>query len=400
MTPSFATFPSFVNAVGWMPRLLSFLVFFLVVSLLVAGAHTYIYRRLVRDLHFSSGLARGLKLAVIVLALSVPVNFILARALPPEVTRPWVATLFTWFGLAFYLVLLLAVRDLGVFLLRFVEISPSLRHRLLHGSLLGVGVLTIAVASVGLVGGLAPPSVKKVTIALRNLHSSQEGLVLLQLSDLHIGPTLQREFVEDLVRRANEQKPDLVVITGDLVDGEVETMGELVRPLSRLRTRHGTYFVTGNHEFYSGAENWLRFLESLGIQVLANRRVTVGEGDATLELAGIHDPQGKSFGHPPDLARTLAGRDAQRPLVLLAHQPKAVFEAERAGVDLVLSGHTHGGQIWPFRYLVRLQQPFIDGLVRVGATQLYVSPGTGHWGPPLRVLAPSEITRIELVRAR
>jgi len=383
-----------------MPRLLSFLVFFLVVSLVVAAAHAYIYLRFVRDLCLPRGTARALGFVVVFLGLSVPANFVLAHTLPPELTRPSVAVLFTWFGLAFYLVLLLGLRDLGLTALRLVDLSPETRQWIARASLLGLGALALATTAFGLVGGLGRPAVKTVRVSLERLHPSHDGLVVVQLSDLHIGPTLQREFLEDVVRRTNEQKPDLVVITGDLVDGEVKTMGPLVRPLAQLRASHGTYFVTGNHEFYSGAEDWMRFLETLGIEVLANRRVTLRTGDATLDLAGIHDPQGRSFGHPPELARTLAERASERPVILLAHQPKAVFEAERAGVDLVLSGHTHGGQLWPFRYFVRLQQPFIDGLVKVGRTQLYVSPGTGHWGPPLRVLAPSEITRLELVRGQ
>jgi predicted MPP superfamily phosphohydrolase len=232
---------------------------------------------------------------------------------------------------------------------------------------------------------------------------------LVQLTDLHVGDILGREWLEGIVERVNELKPDLIAITGDLADGTVARLSQTVACLARLEAAHGVYFVTGNHEYFSGVEQWLEHLPSLGIRVLRNERVGIGEGAVSFDLAGIDDHHGarrmavhgpagarRGAGHGPDLKRAVAGRDLRRELILLAHQPVAIFEASRLGVGLQLSGHTHGGQIWPMKYLVRLQQPYISGLVQHGPTQLYVSEGTGFWGPPMRLGTTSEITRITL----
>jgi len=180
----------------------------------------------------------------------------------------------------------------------------------------------------------------------------------------------------------------LVAITGDLVDGSVHELREHVAPLASLKPPRGMYFVTGNHEYYSGVEDWYAHLPTLGVRPLRNECVEVAPG---LLLAGIEDPTGS-----PDLPRALAGRDPAKALVLLAHQPRQFAEAARHEVPLTLSGHTHGGQIWPFSWLVALAQPYLAGLHRKGESQLYVSRGTGFWGPPMRVFAPAEITLLRL----
>jgi predicted MPP superfamily phosphohydrolase len=214
---------------------------------------------------------------------------------------------------------------------------------------------------------------------------------------VHVGPTLGREFIEELVARTNAENPDIVAITGDLVDGSVEQLREHVAPLAKLRAKHGVYFVTGNHEYYSGVDEWIGELGRIGVKVLRNERVSLADG---LDLAGVDDHSAKQMrdDHGPDLGRALAGRDTSRALVLLAHQPRAIHEAAKHGVDLQLSGHTHGGQIWPWNFMVRLQQPYVAGLVKHGDTQLYVSSGTGYWGPPMRLGTTPEITKIVLRR--
>src|SRR5690606_38881361 len=233
---------------------------------------------------------------------------------------------------------------------------------------------------------------------LRGLPSELAGLTIAQLTDIHVGPTIGRAFIEDLVRRTNALEPDVIAITGDLVDGSVAELGEAVRPLGELRARHGVFFVTGNHEYYSGADEWIAFLESIGIRVLRNERVTIEHEGAAIDIAGVDDWEAKQFGngHGRDLRKALEGRAPERKVVLLAHQPKQIDEAAELGVDLQLSGHTHGGQIVPFNFLVRLQQPYVAGLHDHGPTKLYVSPGTGYWGPPMRLGVAAEITRIEL----
>jgi hypothetical protein len=246
--------------------------------------------------------------------------------------------------------------------------------------------------------GLGPVALREVEVPLPRLPPALSGTTIVQLTDLHVGPTIGREFMEDLVARTNALAPDLVAITGDLADGSVADLARAVAPLARLKARHGVYFVTGNHEYYSGVDSWLAELGRLGVRVLRNERVTIGDGDHRFDLAGVDDynARGLAPGHGPDLPRALAGRDESRALVLLAHQPRAIHEASRAGVGLQLSGHTHGGQIWPWGWMVRLQQPYVAGLFRHGDTHLYVSHGTGYWGPPMRLGTTAELTRVTL----
>ncbi len=201
----------------------------------------------------------------------------------------------------------------------------------------------------------------------------------------------------------NSLAPDLVAITGDLVDGTVGQLAAAIEPLARLKAPHGVYFVTGNHEYFSGAEAWLKELNRLGIRVLRNERVSIGNGTVGFDLAGVDDRSAVHYGGlPPEeaLGRALLDRDPGRELVLLAHQPRTLLDAAPFGIGLQLSGHTHGGQMWPFNFVVELQQPFVAGLHRRGGSQIYVSRGTGYWGPPMRLGAPAEITEIRLESGR
>ncbi|GAB3826483.1 hypothetical protein GCM10027610_008210 [Dactylosporangium cerinum] len=186
-----------------------------------------------------------------------------------------------------------------------------------------------------------------------------------------------------------------MAMVGDLVDGTVDDLGPAVEPLRGLRSRRGVYFVTGNHEYFSGHEDWIEHVGALGLRVLRNARVEI-DG---LDLAGVNDATGGSVGDPPDYDLALAGRDPARPVVLLAHQPVQAHEAAKRGVDLQLSGHTHGGQLWPFHYVTRISQPVISGLGEVGGMPVYVTNGAGFWGPPVRVGAAPDVTLVEL-RAR
>ena len=240
--------------------------------------------------------------------------------------------------------------------------------------------------------------ITEVQVTLAKLPRELDGFSIVQLSDLHIGGTIDRAFVADVVDQTNRLAPDLVALTGDLVDGRRADLAHHAVPLGGLRARHGAYAVTGNHEYYWGADPWIAHLSTLGLRYLRNQRVTIGEGDATFDLAGVDDHESHRYaGHGEDLASATAGRAPQRALVLLAHQPRQVRRAQHHGVDLQLSGHTHGGQIWPWHYAVKLQQRgLLAGRYQFGDTQLYVTRGCGYWGPRLRVLAPLEITRVIL----
>jgi predicted MPP superfamily phosphohydrolase len=243
------------------------------------------------------------------------------------------------------------------------------------------------------------PRVTDVPIRMARLPRELDGMTIVQITDVHVGPFVGQRFVADVVRRVNELAPDLVAITGDLVDGPAALFARGVEPLADLRSRHGTYYVTGNHEYYSGVEDWLPILRSNGLRVLRNERIELEQAGARLDLAGVDDHESHRWGrgHGEDLPRALDGRADDRPVVLLAHQPRQVRSAARHGIDLQLSGHTHGGQIWPWHAAVMLQQGgLLAGHYRFGGTQLYVSRGTGYVGPAVRIGAPAEIARITL----
>jgi len=275
--------------------------------------------------------------------------------------------------------------------------SPSRRRFLARVT--GGAAATVAGASVarGMVSALGSHEVVDVEIALPKLPRELDGFTIVQLSDLHVGLTIDREFVQRVVDRTNALSPDLVALTGDLVDGNVEDLRGEAAPLGQLRARHGVFAVTGNHEYYSGADPWIAELTRLGARYLRNERVSIGQGAASFDLAGVDDYTARGDGHGEDLAAATGGRDPSRALVLLAHQPRQVRRAARHGVDLQLSGHTHGGQIWPWHYIVKIQQGgLLAGRYEHEGTQLYVTRGCGYWGPPVRLLAPLEITRVIL----
>ena len=270
-----------------------------------------------------------------------------------------------------------------------------------RGSALVVIVAVMAVTLFGVLNARRTARVVERDIALRNLPAALEGFSIVQLSDIHVGPTIKQGYIDAIVKRVNELSPDLVVITGDLVDGSVADLTGDIAPLAQLSARHGVYVVTGNHEYYSGADSWIAEFERLGMKVLLNRHVQLEHSGARLVLAGIADYSAELFrpSHRSDPVAALAGAPNDVPRILLAHQPRSAKAALEAGCDLQLSGHTHGGQFWPWMHFVRWQQPWVAGLQRVGEMQIYISRGTGYWGPPLRFGAPSEITRIRLVRA-
>jgi predicted MPP superfamily phosphohydrolase len=255
---------------------------------------------------------------------------------------------------------------------------------------------------VGYINARRVARVVNVDVPIANLPAALHGFLIAQISDVHVGPTIRRSYVEGIVAAVNRLDADAIAITGDLVDGSVRELASHVEPLSQLRARHGTFFVTGNHEYYSGERAWTNELRRLGMRVLVNEHVVVDHGDAKLVIAGVTDYGAHQFDpvnrSNPSAALADAPSDAGAK-ILLAHQPRSAPAAAAAGFDLQLSGHTHGGQFWPWNFFVRLQQPFTAGLDRLGSLWIYTSRGTGYWGPPKRFGAPSEITRIRLVPA-
>ncbi|WP_116810791.1 metallophosphoesterase [Steroidobacter cummioxidans] len=253
---------------------------------------------------------------------------------------------------------------------------------------------------IGYINARRVARVVHVDVPIANLPAALHGFSIAQISDIHVGPTIRRDYVEGIVAAVNRLEADAIAITGDLVDGSVRELASHVEPLSQLRARYGTFFVTGNHEYYSGERAWTRELRRLGMRVLMNEHVVVDHEDAKLVIAGVTDFGAHHFDpvqrSDPFAALAEAPADAGAK-ILLAHQPRSAPEAAAAGFDLQLSGHTHGGQFWPWNFFVRFQQPFTAGLDRLGSLWIYTSRGTGYWGPPKRFGAPSEITRIRLI---
>lgn len=278
--------------------------------------------------------------------------------------------------------------------------------RAVKGGALGMSTL---LTTVGWAEAKRGPRVERVTVPLRGLPEAWRGARIVQLTDTHVGPLLGREFTERIVREVNDLSPDIVVLTGDLVDGTPDALAPALAPFAGFRSRHGVFAVTGNHEYYWGADAFIRLLSGFGIQYLLNEHRVLERNGEPLLLAGVTDLQGGRFDprheSRPDKAisaaesRLLASSGEPTPRLLLAHQPKSCFGAAKAGFDLMISGHTHGGQFFPWNLVVHLAQPYVKGLNRHGEMWVYVSRGTGYWGPPNRLGLPAEISLLELQRA-
>jgi predicted MPP superfamily phosphohydrolase len=321
-----------------------------------------------------------------------------------------VADVLTWagylcMGLFSSLFVLSVLRDallLGASLAALAFPAAALSDAWARDAARVVPALAIVITLWGLWNARRTAAVVTVDVPIDDLPSALHGFTIAQISDVHVGPTIKRAYLAAIVERVNRLQPDMVAVTGDLVDGRVPELAPHVAPLAALRSRHGSYFVTGNHEFYSGAAAWVVELRRLGLQVLQNEHVVLQHDGAALVVAGVSDYSAHRFDpalrSDPQAAMRGAPHDAGVRL-LLAHQPRSAEAAEAAGFDLQLSGHTHGGQFWPWSHFVRLQQPFTAGLHRWRRLWVYTSRGTGYWGPPKRFLAPSEITRLRLVPA-
>jgi predicted MPP superfamily phosphohydrolase len=281
--------------------------------------------------------------------------------------------------------------------------DPERRRAIVN--MLNIGALGVAGAmtAYGLYEALRKPEIVNVRAPITGLPESLEGFRIVQITDIHVSHTIRRPFVEAVVATVNGLKPDLVALTGDLVDGTVEQLSHDVAPLAELNAPHGLYFITGNHEYYSGVRDWVVKMRELGFRVLLNEHDVIEHHGGRLLMAGVTDYSGGQFSpdHASDPHRAIDGAPTTDVRILLAHQPKSIFEAAKAGYDLVISGHTHGGQYFPYHFLTALAQPYMSGLHRHEdtATQIYVSRGTGYWGPQIRIGARSEITVLTLTRA-
>jgi predicted MPP superfamily phosphohydrolase len=362
--------------------------------------HVYIGWRLVADLGTMPWRIAGA--AVVIGSFATMLLAVLARGRLPRLQAARLAGpgLFMA-GFSSSLLVLTLLRDL-LLLAGALTLSAPHEYTLRSITAMAVVVLAVIATAVGFAAARRRARIVNVDVPIPNLPQALHGFSIAQISDVHVGHSIRKEYVDAIVDAVNGLHPDLIAVTGDMVDGPVGELGSHTAPLGRLTARHGTFLVTGNHEYYAGAGPWIAEFRRLGLNVLLNEHAVLTHDGARLVVAGVTDfsshhftPQQRS-----DPAAALAGAPANAGArILLAHQPRSASAAATAGYDLQLSGHTHGGQFWPWNLFVRFQQPFTAGLHKLNQLWVYVSRGTGYWGPPNRFGAPSEITRLRLVPA-
>ncbi|CAM4025867.1 metallophosphoesterase [Bordetella muralis] len=381
-----------------MPRVL----FLLRLVGIVAVAHVYVGLRLIPDLHLTGGwqwVGVGMLVASCVM---MPLSLVIR----PFAARPWAdwvagvgLVLMGLFSSTFVCTLLRDVALAIVFVGGDLATMTLPVTQIKFDSAVTVLMVALAATLVGAINARRLARVRPVDVPIANLPPALQGFTIAQISDIHVGPTIKHGYVEHIVQAVNALEPDLIAVTGDVVDGPVAQLSAHTRPLGRLAARHGTFLVTGNHEYYSGVGPWVAEFRRLGLQVLMNEHVVIWHRETPLVVAGVTDYSAGAFDpeQASNPAKAVAGSPSEAIRVLLAHQPRSATAAAQAGYALQLSGHTHGGQFFPWNLFVRFQQPFVAGLHRVRDMWVYTSRGTGYWGPPKRLGAPSEITLLRLV---
>jgi len=384
-----------------------FIIFFSAATIIVLSIHYYLWLRLIRDTGLS-GLYKDIgTYSLIAFTLSFPIALLADRILPLKYSFPLLWLSYLWLGvmmLLFFLLFSIDMIKIVIYIFQKLtmageEIANPERREFVSVLIASAGSTIVLISSgIGVKNYYSNAVVKKCNVSLKGLPEALKGFKIVQISDLHLGQMMTKKILEQIVDQVNSLKPDLIAITGDLADGSTAKLLNQANPLRNLKAEKGIYFVTGNHEYYSGVENWTLAIEKMGIKVLNNENIKIRREDDYFYLAGVTDHEGKNFGqeHASDFKKALLGLENGKKKILLAHQPIAVQKASEYGTDLVLAGHTHGGQIWPFNYLVYLQQPYLKGFYDYNGTKLYVNQGTGCWGPPVRLGSKNEITQIVL----
>lgn len=392
-------------------KMLIFLFFFISIIALV---HFYLWQKLVNGIISNKKLKIVATVILACLAVLIPASMMISRQSDSTVFIRYFSFIpMTWLGFMMLLFFFFAATDLISLILKIITKLKSKKVKVSKDAIENpdrrdafkkIAAVT-AYSTIFPIGGFAvyngmrKPTVIKKSLAINNFPEALNGFKIVQLTDLHLGLTIAGKWLNKVVEQVNMLNPDLVVITGDLIDGEVSLLAGEVESLTKLKSKHGVFFVTGNHEYYFGVEKWVNHLKTIGINVLLNENVKIGDNKDFFYLAGVNDHDAKRVSDKfvPDFDKALSGLSNDESVILLAHQPAAVFEAEKFNVDLMLSGHTHGGQIWPFNYLLPIRQPYLKGLYRHNKKlQIYVNQGTGYWGPPMRLGTECEITEITL----
>ena len=372
---------------------------------LSAVLHLYVAARLLPALPLPGGSIVLVTILLVASTLLIPAAMIQSRR-----QHNLINTLIIWSGLIFMgllssLIVFTLLRDslmLVMWLADALTESHLLSEAWISWSALSVLLASLLVSIVGFINIALGPAIVKVEIPIANLPAELDGFSIAQLTDVHIGPTIKRRFLNKVVQKVNQLGVNAVVITGDLVDGRVKQLGAEITPLAQLSSEYGTYFVTGNHEYYSNAHEWIELLESLGVRILMNEHDVIQHQNQHVVMAGIADYSAHQFDPEQRSDARKAFQDAPSEAalkILLAHQPRSIFQARDCGAHVQLSGHTHGGQFWPWNHFVPLQQPFTSGLHWFETMWIYVSRGTGYWGPPKRFGAPAEVTLIRFTAA-
>jgi len=367
-----------------------FSLFFLVFLAVMALLNYYIYKRFLKKLHnplakYSFVIPSALMLAEVLfvieaithaLATSASLYYILAASI----------------GITFLLFVVALVYDLNLSLFKKVPFQESRRRFIKITFDITMLILAVSYLFKGLKGGLSDPILNTINVNIKGFDADEYAII--QLSDVHVGRTIKKDFIERLVQRVNAEKPNIVVLTGDLIDYDLDKIKEDLAPLQGITVP--CYFILGNHEFFHGATRIINHMKSLDIKVLVNENLQIIDNDIRFNLIGLSDVMGERVGeYPMDINTAYKGIDKNIPSIVLAHQPKSILRLKDRPCDLMLSGHTHGGQIFPFGLLVMVDQPYLAGLYEhTPSQQIFVSRGTGYWGPPIRVLAPSEISKI------
>ena len=371
---------------------MQFLIFASIFLLVMILMNVYIWRRFLRLLSYDKV---GYLLAIPVVLMLGDIFFIVDIAtniIPDSPALYFISSSFI--GFTFMLFVVAIIYDLTITVSKRVPVDHSRRRTL--KLLFDVTMLVAAFAYLfrGFSQGIQFPEINRVKVKVKDFPLDKFNLV--QLTDVHVGRTIKRDFIEELVKTTNALKPDMVVITGDLIDLPISQIEYDLYPLKDLNAP--TYFILGNHEYFHGVGEAVEYMKELGVIPLMNEHVVIGEGNKQFNLIGLTDVMGSRVDfHPPDPDAAYLGADQNKPCIVLAHQPKMISEMDKYRCDLMLSGHTHGGQIFPFGLLVMAAQPYLAGLYQHAADrQIFVSRGTGYWGPPLRFLAPSEISQINI----